>query len=63
MSKKHKPNRLKKSSKPKKYMVITSSKGRIVVEDYSNQDDRHELRRLLKKAGVKTKVEFDSWCG
>lgn len=44
-------------------VVFLTPDGRITVQDYSHQDDRHELVRRLQKMGVETKTIFDSLCG
>lgn len=42
-------------------MVITD--GKIEISDYSCSDERYKIVELLDKMGVRTEVEFDSWCG
>lgn len=37
--------------------------GRIIVQDYSPQDDRHKFIRLLQEMGIETTTIFDSPCG
>lgn len=62
-SKKDKINVLENNSKPKEYLVILVSKDEILIQDYSHRDVRHKLIQHLEKAGIKTKIVFDSWCG
>lgn len=62
-SKKDKITGLKNSTNPKKYMIITVKENRILIEDFSGEGARYKLVELLEKAGIKTKIDFDSWCG
>ena len=37
--------------------------GRIVISDYSENDDRNPVLAILGALGLEPKVQTESWCG
>jgi hypothetical protein len=37
--------------------------GRLVISDYSHDDDRNPLLTLLGAVGIKPDIQCESWCG
>jgi hypothetical protein len=37
--------------------------GRIVISDYSENNDRNPILAILGAIGLETKVQTESWCG
>lgn len=53
----------KKESDFSSMVVSLMPDGRIIVQDYSLQNDRQKFIRLLQEMGVETTTIFDSLCG
>ena len=45
------------------FMGILIHEGRVVISDYSKDDDRNPVLAILGAAGIKPEVHTESWCG
>lgn len=45
------------------FMGIQIHEGRMVISDYSKDDDRHFVLAILGAAGIEPEVHTESWCG
>lgn len=48
---------------PPDYMEILIFDGRVVIHDYSKNDDRELVLVLLGAFGIKTENVSEGWCG
>ena len=57
---------LKKSGtdiKIPEFMDIQIYEGRVVISDYSKNDDRNLVLALMGATGINPEVHNESWCG
>jgi hypothetical protein len=45
------------------FMGIIIHEGRVVISDYSKNDDRNPVLAILGAVGIKPEVHTESWCG
>jgi len=44
-------------------MGVIIHEGRVVISDYSKNDDRTSVLAILGAVGIEPKVQTESWCG
>jgi len=54
---------LKNRSKGQEYIGISVSGNRLIISDYSHDDDYKLVLALLSVIGVEPDVSCESWCG
>jgi hypothetical protein len=55
--------RVDKSTGRPDFVGIHIHGGRIVISDYSENDDRNPVLAILGALGLEPKVQTESWCG
>ena len=45
------------------FMGVIIHEGRVVISDYSKNDDRTSVLAILGAVGIEPKVQTESWCG
>lgn len=53
----------KTTHKPIESLMIRIDDGRVVVFDYSQNDERRDLIVFLEAMGFKVNIQTESWCG
>ena len=55
--------RKESKSKAPQFIGVNISGGRVVISDYSTNDDRNKLLVLMAALGVSLEAINESWCG
>lgn len=48
---------------PIESLLISIDGSRVVISDYSQNDDRAALVAFLESLGIKVNIQTESWCG